>query len=91
MKFEDLVFKPHTVDSTGTHCVVSFENGYGASIVTGRMFYTSAEKPYELAILKNGSLCYDTEITSDVLGWLEEEDVISYLDKIEKLSRPDEL
>ena len=41
-------------------CVENCGNGYGWSIVDlGHM--------YELAVLRNGSICYSTDITSDVV------------------------
>ena len=47
--FSDLVFKSHSV-GTGTHARLDFTNGWGVSVVTGTMFYTSKAEPYELAI-----------------------------------------
>lgn len=48
------------------HYYFTFENGYGASIVefTDRMF--SGGQQYELAVLKDGNIVYDTSITYDV-------------------------
>ena len=49
---------------------------------------------WEMAVIKfNGheiddfELCYDTEITSDVIGYLTEKDVLKYLKKIQKLKK----
>ena len=36
-------------------------NGYGWSIV-----YLQGQEVYEIAILKNGKICYNTDITVDV-------------------------
>ena len=36
-------------------------NGYGWSIV-----YLPGQEMYEFAVLKNGNLCYNTDITDDV-------------------------
>lgn len=89
MKFNDLVFKIHPNINAGfdTQATIKFDNGYGASIVTGRCAYTDAVHPYELAVLKNGSLCYDTEITNDVIGHLNKEGVEEIINKIEKLDK----
>lgn len=83
--FDELEFKPHGAGMGGTHARIDFENGYGASVITGRMFYTSPRKPYELAVFKDGSLCYDTPITDDVIGYLTEKEVNGYLNQIKQL------
>jgi hypothetical protein len=44
---------------------------------------------FELAVLKDGKLCYDTPITCDVIGWLYWNEVESYLDKISLLPSED--
>lgn len=76
--------------------IYKFDNGYGASVVCQRGFgriltYGSEEKPWELAVLKyNGEdsdLCYETEITDDVLGYLTDEDVENYLKQIQALPK----
>lgn len=67
--------------------VIGFKNGYEASIITGKYTYTDKEHPYELAVLKNGELCYDTPITNDVIGYLTEDEVGEILEKIEALPK----
>ena len=84
MKFEDFEFE---ANSEGTRTTANFPNGYGVSVITGFGSYTSAEGPYEVAILKDGVLCYDTPITSDVLGYQSEEDVGSLLLQVEALPK----
>lgn len=79
-----LQFEPHIVEGA-TRAVITFANGYGASIITGPMFYTSINKPYELAIFKNGKLCHSTYLTKDVLGYLTAKEVSKYLRLIEML------
>lgn len=62
-----------------------FDNGYGASVITGGIAYCSEAQPYELAVLKDYELCYDTPITDDVLGYLTSDEVYDLLDRIEQL------
>lgn len=62
-----------------------FDNGYGASVITGSIAYCNNVQPYELDVLKHGELCYDTPITDDVIGYLTEDDVSDLLDRIEQL------
>jgi len=85
MKVQDLEFSDHEASLGGTHATVKFDNGYGASVITGGRFYTSKDRPYELAVLYEGGLTYSTELTDDVLGYLTEEEVNEYLVKIENL------
>ena len=64
----------------------SFANGYGASVIKHSGSYGHDEDLWELAVLDStGDLCYDTPITSDVLGWLSEEAVLAACDKIAQL------
>lgn len=59
-----------------------FDNGYGASVITGGIAYCNDEQPYELAVLKDYELCYDTPITDDVIGYLTNDEVYELLDRI---------
>ena len=59
----------------------SFPNGYGASVISG-----DGIRQFEVAVLEaGGSLCYDTEITDDVIAGLDVEGVYKILDKISHL------
>jgi len=63
------------------------DNGYGASIVKHSFSYGREDDKWELAVIgKDGHICYDTPITSDVLGWLSDEEVNETLQKIADLS-----
>lgn len=85
----DLEFDTHPAGMGGTQAVVQFENGYGASVITGRIFYTRPDLPYEIAVLDaNGSITYDTPITDDVCGYLSLEDADDILRQIQELPRP---
>jgi hypothetical protein len=89
MTFEDLKFTDAEINN-GIQSIVKFENNYGASVVKHEYSYGNKQGLYELAIIKydeNGDwdLCYDTPITSDVLGYLSEAEVTTYLMQIEQL------
>jgi hypothetical protein len=47
--------------------------------------YGGKDGLYELAIFKDGDICYDTPITDDVIGYLRPEDVTEVIQKIQKL------
>lgn len=85
MKVSDLVFKKHESEGFDTIASHTFPNGYGASIITGKYAYSNESAPYELAVLHNNEITYDTELTGDVLGYLTEDEVNEYLLKIEAL------
>lgn len=80
--FDQLKFEPYR---DGVYSRIHFANGYGASVVCHTGSYGGPEGLYELAVLKGDSICYDTPITSDVLGWLEPESVTDLLRQIETL------
>jgi len=84
MTFNDLTFLPSTY-SDGVHAIVTFDNGYGASVVKTNMSYGGKEGLYELAVLFDGLISYDTPITDDVIGFLTEDEVTELLQKIEAL------
>jgi hypothetical protein len=86
--FNDLEFIDHPMGAEygGIISRISFDNGYGASIVKGPMSYGGKNGLYELAVLdSNGELTYDTPVTNDVEGYLNEEDVTKLLEQIQKL------
>lgn len=84
--FKDLQFKGHpTMGPGGSRAYMEFPNGYGISVVTGEYAYSDDEHPYEAAVLHEGRVCYDTPITDDVVGHLDEEGVTEIMKKIQEL------
>lgn len=73
--------------SSGEYYEVSFENGYGASIIRHKYSYGGDRGLWEIAVLHGTGkrLCYKSPITDDVLGYLTEEQVTDYLDQIAQL------
>ena len=87
MKLKGLKFKAQHPDIGGCQAVIEFDNGYGASVVSGGIAYTSERLPYELAVLKDGEICYDTPVTDDVLGYQTSDSVASLLNQIASLPK----
>ena len=85
-RFKALDFKPRRIGG-GIQATMDFPNGYTASVVRGPGTY-GAPNLYELAVLRDGELVYDTPITDDVLGWLSEAAVDETLGRI--LDLPEE-
>lgn len=77
-KFERPVFD-------GYQWKFEFENGFGTSVVKHGGSYGSHEDLFELAVLKDGHLCYSTSITNDVIGHLKNDEVLELLEKIKTL------
>jgi hypothetical protein len=90
---EQLNIKLLTKHNNGVGLAIEFDNGYGASIVCHDFSYggpclegrAGKDNLYELAVIRDGDLCYDTPITNDVLGWQTMEEVNKILDRIKKL------
>lgn len=65
---------------SGHRWLFVFANGYAASVVKHFGSYGNECDCWEIAVMeKSGegwALCYDTPVTDDVLGWLEEDAVI---------------
>lgn len=59
----------------GIQKIYKFENGYGASVIKHRASYGGMDGLWELAVIlfleeEKWKLCYTTEITQDVIGFL---------------------
>jgi len=70
----------------GTQRIYRFPNGYGASVIRHENSYGGRKGLYELAVLdSNDEICYDTPVTSNVIGWLTISQVDSLLEDISRL------
>ena len=74
----------------GPQAIFRFDNGFGASVIQNDMSYGAASGLWELAVLQvdtdgEWNLCYTTEITDDVIGWLTPEQIDSLLSRIQAL------
>jgi hypothetical protein len=83
--FKDLEFKTHAMGE-GVQSRVSFDNGYGVSVVRTPWSYGNSDGLYELAVLdEHGNLTYNTSVTNDVIGYLSEEEVSDIMEQVQKL------
>lgn len=73
----------------GTQKLYRFENGFGASVVQHEFSYGGDAGLWELAVIRfDGDewyLEYETEITDDVIGWLDWNEVDDLLSRINAL------
>ena len=84
--FNDLDFQPMQYEiGIGVKARIDFDNGYGVSVIRSPYSYGGNQGLYELAVIKDNNLCYDTPITDDVLGYLTEDQVSDYLRQIQEL------
>lgn len=92
---QPLTEKPHPIGA-GTQKVYRFDNGYGASVVRfnhmGAHNYGGESGLWEMAVVKfkgdganDWDITYDTPITDDVLGWLDDDEVEAKLAEIRDL------
>ena len=94
MKFEDLTFDRVAEKCWGGvdffQARTSFDNGYGASVIRGYGTYGGEKGLYELSVLHNGELCYDSGLCDDVVGWLTPNEINEWLEKIENLPKKED-
>lgn len=74
----------------GPHKVYKFPNNYGASVVKHKYSYGGKDGLWEIAVIcfvdgNEWDIDYSTPITSDVLGYLTDEEVCETLEKIKNL------
>lgn len=81
--FSDLAFVSRL--HGGVAARLSFPNGYGVSVVRSDTSYGGPAGLYELAVLVEGRIVYDTPVTNDVLGHLSEGDVTERLNEVARL------
>ena len=67
--------------------LMEFDNGYSVSVVCGSCFYSNGIDTYEVAVMLDGSICYDTPITSNVIPYLSAEEVTEVMCEIQNLQR----
>ena len=87
-KFEDLEFEKieDATNLIGVKCRMVFENGYGVSVVSHTHSYGGKDGLFEIAVLgKDGDINYDTLVTSDVIGYLNSEEVTDIMEQVQEL------
>lgn len=82
--FNDLEFEKRQT-GFGERAFINFDNGYGVSVVFGEDCYSNGIDTYELAVMKDDKICYDTPITDGVLGYLTKNEVTEAMIKIQEL------
>jgi hypothetical protein len=84
LNFEQINDAPFMV---GKKARMSFDNGYGVSVVSHTYSYGGKDGLYEIAVLDSeGELTYETSVTNDVIGYLTEEEVSGVMKKVQELN-----
>jgi hypothetical protein len=81
--------QPNPNKTVSGQWVFEFENGYGASVISGYGAYGNSISPYELAVIRwvgdKFELDYTTPITDDVIGYNTLDEINELLDQIKNL------
>lgn len=86
--FNDLIFGQHINNciKDTKQAMMQFNNGYGISVLLGgEGIYSNGIDTYEVAILYNDELCYDSGLCDDVLGHQTEGEITELMEKIQQL------
>ena len=84
-KFDLITFEDTKVPQ-GVAATVEFPNGWGASIIKNDLSYGGGSGLFEITVLdKEGKVNSETDITDDVIGWQDENDIDRVLTAISKL------
>lgn len=82
----EFLVEEHSTHGDGKQRIYQFPNGYGASVVSHSKSYGGKKGLWELAVLDaDGSMCYNTPITDDVIGHLNDPQVDEVLGRISRL------
>jgi hypothetical protein len=93
--FNDLEFEVHPiskVEQTPTHfqAKMFFWNGYGVSVLLGRLFYSNGKDTYEVAVTKKSGgkelLDCETHVISDVCGYRTRQEVSEIMAKVQRMN-----
>lgn len=82
-------------DDMGERYLFSFENGWGASVIRNPYSYGGMEGFWELAVWHgpqghdDAHLCYQSDVTDDVVGHLSDREVKLLLDHISTMAYVD--
>ena len=75
-------------DDLGYRYKISFKSyPYGASVIKRVGSYGMENDDWELAVTYDDHLYYDSPITDDTLGWIDEDELIDILAQIRNLNK----
>lgn len=86
--FNDLIFGQHINNNIKEtkQARMQFDNGYGISVLLGGYgIYSNGIDTYEVAILYNDELCYDSGLCDNILTYQTQEQITELMEKIQLL------
>ena len=86
--FNDLVFEQHINPSIkdAKQARMQFDNGYDISVLLGgKGIYSNGIDTYEVGILHNDELCYDSGLCDDIFAYRTESEVTKIMEEIQQL------
>lgn len=82
--FNDLIFQTHPIEVIDGIATSFFPNGYGVSVIHG-IIARSTDGTFEVAVLDCDGICYETHLTSDVIGHQTPHDVTAIMVQVQLL------
>lgn len=84
--FSDLVFEPHPIGlKNHTQAKMTFDNGYGVSVICGTLFYSNGVDTYEVAPLKGDLIEFNHQVMGDVSGYRTKQEVSDIMARIQRM------
>jgi len=84
--FKDLEFNAHPSSPYFMQQArMDFDNGFGISVINGQSAYCD-DGTYEIAVMKDGAITYDTHIANDVMGYLSPQEITEIMKGIQELT-----
>ena len=82
------LFKDLQFESLRTAARLTFDNGWGVSVISGDFASSSADAPYELAVIGvDGGLHYDNDVAQGgVRGYLTADEVEECMKRIQEFN-----
>ena len=81
--FRDLQFQ---LNDTCERARMDFANDFGVSVIRGEGTIGGTKGLWEVAVMKNGWIDYDTPVTDNVIGSCTEEDVTRIMKQVQELN-----
>jgi len=82
---ENCIEYKQSTEMGGYQYFATYPNDFGVSIIKHFGSYGANYDLWEAAVMKGGSICYDTDITYDVVGFLSDEDAVKLIQAVQRL------